>query len=133
MKNPQRALDAITASGKPVASYTVREITLGLAGVLEKIMSPLVTGRKPEHIIEWAPSLYAMTHSTAECEKLLAGGRKAFEAAAYAWADTVPLAEAKRMLDSAMEAGKRLAEVSDEGEDDTSEGAAGNAGAATGG
>lgn len=133
MKNPKIALDAITASGTPAGRETVREITLGLASVLEKVESPLVTGKRPQHIIEWAPTLYAMTHTTADCEKLLINGRKALEATAYAWADSVALVDARRMLDAAMAAGKRLAEVSDDGEEDEDGPIAGNAAAATGG
>lgn len=119
MKNPTRALAAFTAPPSvKVGPYEVREITLGLAGVLEAIESPLVTGRKPQRPMEWASTLFAMTRSTEESERLLASGREAYAATAAAWADTVPLAHARRMLEAVLAAGKRLADVSPDEDDD---------------
>lgn len=138
MKNPTRALAAFTAPPSvKVGPYEVREITLGLAGVLEAIESPLVTGRKPQRPMEWASTLFAMTRSTEESERLLAsGGAKAYAATAAAWADTVPLAHARRMLEAVLAAGKRLADVSPDEDDDGETGgdaAPGNSPAATAG
>ncbi|MDD4059181.1 MAG: hypothetical protein PHW08_00585 [Kiritimatiellae bacterium] len=137
MKNPTRALAAFTAPPSvKVGPYEVREITLGLAGVLEAIESPLVTGRKPQRPMEWAATLFAMTRSTEESERLLASGREAYAATAKAWADTVPLAHARRMLEAVLAAGKRLADVSPDEDDDGETGgdaAPGNSPAATAG
>lgn len=132
MKNPTRALAAFTAPPSvKVGPYEVREITLGLAGVLEAIESPLVTGRKPQRPMEWAATLFAMTSSTEQSERLLASGREAYAATAKAWADTLPLAHARRMLEAVLAAGKRLADVSPE-EDDDDEGDEGGGDAAPG-
>lgn len=137
MKNPTRALAAFTAPPSvKVGPYEVREITLGLAGVLEAIESPLVTGRKPQRPMEWASTLFAMTRSTEESERLLASGREAYAATAKAWADPMPLAYAKRMLEAVLAAGKRLADVSPDEDDDGETGgdaAPGNSPAATAG
>jgi len=137
MKNPTRALAAFTAPPSvKVGPYEVREITLGLAGVLEAIESPLVTGRKPQRPMEWASTLFAMTRSTEESERLLASGREAYAATAAAWADTVPLAHARRVLEAVLAAGKRLADVSPDEDDDGETGgdaAPGNSPAATAG
>lgn len=118
MKNPNRALEALTTSETPVGKVSIREITLGLAGILERIDSPLVTGKNPKFIMEWAPTLYAMTHTTPESERLLAQGRKAYDQAALVWSDTIPLVDARRILLAARDAGRRLAEVSDGDDDD---------------
>ena len=74
MPNPKTSLAAVAASGTPVGRWTVREITLGLSAVLESIQSPLDTGKKPAGIRGWIPTLYALTHTTAESERLLAAG-----------------------------------------------------------
>ena len=74
MPNPKTSLAAVAASGTPVGRWTVREITLGLSAVLESIQSPLDTGKKPADIRGWIPTLYALTHTTAESERLLAAG-----------------------------------------------------------
>ncbi|MGI5868680.1 MAG: hypothetical protein ACOX9C_04440 [Kiritimatiellia bacterium] len=115
MKNPTRALAAFTAPpAVRVGPYEVREITLGLAGVLEAVESPLVTGRKPGRVSGWAETLYAMTRPTEESERLLAAGREAYAAAAMAWADALPIPAARLLLEAVAAAGRRLADVSPE-------------------
>lgn len=117
MKNPDRALAAFTASGTPVGKWVVREITLGLAGVLERISSPLITGILPPHIDGWRKTLFAMTHSTEESESLLSKPADAYTTAARDWADTVPLREANQMIRACTAAAKRVQDVSPSGDD----------------
>ena len=127
MKNPTRALAAFTAPPSvKVGPYEVREITLGLAGVLEAIESPLVTGRKPQRPMEWAATLFAMTRSTEESERLLASGREAYAATAKAWADTVPLAIGLRLVEAVTKSIGRLNGIEAEDADDVEGGAEGN-------
>lgn len=129
MSNPKVALAAITASGRKVGKWTVREITLGLSAVLESIESPLDTGIKPKGIRDWLPTLFALTHSTAESELILADGLEAYRKAASEWADKVTIFEAKRMIEACQDAAKRLVDATDVGE--SSEDEEGNAPAAT--
>ena len=127
MKNPTRALAAFTAPPSvKVGPYEVREITLGLAGVLEAIESPLVTGRKPQRPMEWAATLFAMTRSTEESERLLASGREAYAATAKAWADTVPLAVGTRLVEAVTASVDRLNGIEAEDDGASEGGAEGN-------
>lgn len=131
MPNPKTSLAAVAASGTPVGRWTVREITLGLSAVLESIQSPLDTGKKPAGIRGWIPTLYALTHTTAESERLLAaGGEEAYVKAASAWADEIPIAEARALVAACMGSAARLAAAADTGEGGD---AGGNASAATAG
>lgn len=119
MKNPIRALNAVTApQGVAAGSYTVREITLGLAGVLEMIDSPLITGKKPQYIAGWRKTLFAVTHSTEVSESLLARSPEAYEVAARNWADTVPLRISNQMILDCQAAAKRVDDINDTGDDD---------------
>ena len=127
MKNPQTALDAFNApAATPVADHAVREITLGMAGVLEAIGSPLYNGAQPGTIGGWAPTLYAMTRDPEESRRILAaGGRERFEALAQAWADALPVHTGRRLIEAVTAALQRLDAVSP---DDAGEaGAEGNA------
>ena len=128
MKNPTRALAAFTAPPSvKVGPYEVREITLGLAGVLEAVESPVFTGVKPREIGGWGPTLYAMTRSTEESERLLAaGGADAYARAAKAWIDTVPLAVGTRLVEAVTASVDRLNGIEAEDDGASEGGAEGN-------
>lgn len=133
MKNPKAALDAFNAPDPaPGQAPAVREITLGMAGILEAIGSPLYDGRLPAAIGGWAPTLYALTRDAAESRRILAaGGRERFEACAQAWADALPIGTARRLIGEVTAALQRLGAVSpDDGGGDGEGGAEGNASAA---
>ena len=131
MKNPKSALNAFAApAATPVGPCAVREITLGMAGVLEAIGSPLYNGAKPETIGGWAPTLYAMTRDPEESRKILAaGGRERFEACAQIWSDSLPIGTGRRLIDTVTEALQRLDAVSPD-DDGGEAGAEGNVSAA---
>ena len=116
MSNPKVSLAAITASGKKVGRWTVREITLGLSAVLESIESPLDTGIKPKGIRDWFATLFALTHTTPESERILADGIEAYRKASAEWADTVSILEARAMIVACQDAAKRLVDATDVGE-----------------
>lgn len=133
MSTPKSVLEAIThTSGTPVDGWTVSEITLGMAGVLEAIESPLLRGKKLTKPKDWAMTLFAMTHSTEECEALLANGIEEYARAVTRWSDTVTMATTHKMIKAAVAAAERLAAAIDVGDDDD-EGKEGNASAATAG
>ena len=100
MSNPKRALAAFNAPAfVEVAGHRVYEITLGMAGILEAIGSPLSTGVMPETVMGWAATLYAMTRPPGESRaKLAAMGAENHAAEADAWADTLPAAEASALI-----------------------------------
>jgi hypothetical protein len=127
MQNPQAALNALNApAAAPVGGHAVREITLGMAGVLEAIGSPLYNGAQPGTIGGWAPTLYAMTRDPGESRRILAaGGRERFEALAQAWADALAIRTGRRLIEAVTSTLRRLDAVSP---DDAGEaGAEGNA------
>ena len=84
--NPRKAVAAIL----PLAvecpcGATVRPMTLGMWAALERIGSPLVTGKEPKDALELVPSLYLLTHDPREVL------RGSFFDDAVAWADTLPV------------------------------------------
>lgn len=127
MKNPKRALDAFNApTAVKVGPLEVREITLGLAGILEAIGSPLCTEKLPATVDGWAPTLYALTRPPEESRRLLAaGGRAGFERAATSWSDEeLAVGVARRLIDAATAAVNRLNGISPDGDGEA--GAEGN-------
>ena len=84
--NPRKAMAALL----PLAvecpcGATVRPMTLGMWAALERIGSPLVTGKEPKDALELVPSLYLLTHDPREVL------RGSFFDDAVAWADTLPV------------------------------------------
>ena len=84
--NPRKAVAAIL----PLAvecpcGATVRPMTLGMWAALERIGSPLVTGKEPKDTLELVPSLYLLTHDPREVL------RGSFYDDAVAWADKLPV------------------------------------------
>lgn len=123
---PDRSLDAITASGKIVAGVRVREITLGLTAVLERIRSPLVSPMREGKQItlrELLPTMYVMTRPAVDSELLLAEGIEALVAAAIEWGDGYTTAEGLDIAQACAAAAKRLARTMPSGDG----GAEGNA------
>ena len=84
--NPRKAMAALL----PLAvecpcGAVVRPMTLGMWAALERISSPLVTGKEPKDTLELVPSLYLLTHDPREVL------RGTFFADAVAWANTLPI------------------------------------------
>ena len=83
--NPRKAMAALLPLPLKVSGgYTVRPMTLGMWAALERIESPLVTGREPKDALEIIPSLYLLTHDPREVF------RGNIIDLAMQWADTVP-------------------------------------------
>ena len=84
--NPRKAMAALL----PLAvecpcGAVVRPMTLGMWAALERIGSPLVTGKEPKDTLELVPSLYLLTHEPREVL------RDTFFDDAVAWANTLPV------------------------------------------
>ena len=84
--NPRKAMAALL----PLAvecpcGAVVRPMTLGMWAALERVGSPLVTGKEPKDTLELVPSLYLLTHDPREVL------RGTFFDDAVAWADTLPV------------------------------------------
>ena len=84
--NPRKAVAAILPT--PIRTperLEVKPMTLAMYAALERIESPLVTGKEPKDAAELLPSLYLLTHGA---DQIFAGNLTAL---AFAWADTVPV------------------------------------------
>ncbi|MBR0506176.1 MAG: hypothetical protein IJJ84_12290, partial [Kiritimatiellae bacterium] len=84
--NPRKAMAALL----PLAvecpcGCTVRPMTLGMWAALERVGSPLVTGKEAKDTLELVPSLYLLTHDPREVL------RGSFYDDAVARADTLPV------------------------------------------
>ena len=91
--NPRKAVAAIL----PLAvecpcGATVRPMTLGMWAALERVGSPLVTGKEPKDTLELVPSLYLLTHDPREVL------RGSFFDDAVAWADLRARGDPARVL-----------------------------------
>ena len=64
---------------------TVKPMTLGMWAALERIGSPLVTGKEPKNALEIIPSLYLLTHDPREVF------RGNVVDLSMQWADTMPV------------------------------------------
>ena len=93
--NPRKAMAALLPLAvKCPCGETVRPLTLGVWAALERIGSPLVTGKEPKDALELIPSLYLLTHDPRE---VLASG---FFEDAVAWADTLPVTALAEIRDA---------------------------------
>lgn len=118
-KNPKRAMAAICAGDRRVGGATVHEITLGSAAVLEQIGSPLVSGRSVSEMAEMIPTMFAMTRPSREAMAILAAaGAEGFKAAAFDWADTLPVASGREIAQACADAARRVAGVAPQGAPD---------------
>lgn len=122
--NPRKAMAALLPL--PIRcgseSLVVRPMTLGLWAALERIESPMVTGREPKDTLELLPSLYLLTHDPREvyrgnlvdlamqwADTVGVDALEAIQAACYrqmnAAFDVMPEAEAKKGKGAGMTAG----------------------------
>jgi len=83
--NPKKAMAALLPFEMKVNGYdfTVKPVTLGMYAALERIDSPLITGKDPKDTLELVPSLYLLTHDP----RLVFSGSLVEDA--LAWADTL--------------------------------------------
>ena len=83
--NPRKAMAAFLPLEIKVAGYdfTIKPVTLGMYAALERIGSPLITGKDAQDTLELIPSLYLLTHDPREVFR----GDMIDEA--MRWADTV--------------------------------------------
>lgn len=79
--NPRKAMAALL----PPGGAEIRPMTLGVYAALERIESPLVTGKVPKDTLELIPSLYLLTHDPREVF------RGNILDLAMQWADTQPV------------------------------------------
>lgn len=115
--NPRKAVSAIMPlplkvgmeNGEPIV---VRPMTLAMYAALERIDSPLLTGKEPDNALDWLPSLYLVTHDPQE----IFSGNLADKA--FAWADSQPVNVVSRIRDAAMRQIDALVDVIPEADPD---------------
>lgn len=84
MANPKKAIAALMPPAIDCGEgASVHPMTLAMWAALERIESPLITGKPAKDTMDLLPSLYLLTHGAAE---ILSGN---LLAKAYEWADTV--------------------------------------------
>ena len=84
--NPKKAVAALMPGAvRTPEGLVVRPMTLAMYAALERIESPLVTGKEPADSAELLPSLYLLCEGA---DKIFAGNLVALS---FAWADTLPL------------------------------------------
>lgn len=79
--NPRKAMAALIPPGQA----DIRPMTLGMYAALERIESPLITGKDAKDTLELIPSLYLLTHDPREVF------RGNILDLAMQWADTQPV------------------------------------------
>lgn len=84
MANPKKAIAALMPPAIDCGEgASVLPMTLAMWAALERIESPLITGKPAKDTMDLLPSLYLLTHGAAE---IISGN---LLAKAYEWADTV--------------------------------------------
>ena len=113
-KDPIKALDALIPMPIKVGigGLLVRPMTLGMWAVLERIESPLITGKDAKDTLELLPSLYLLTHGAQE---YLRGN---IVELAMAWADTVPYGTMKLIYKAATRQIKTVTDVAPESDEE---------------
>lgn len=91
-QNPRKAVAAML----PPGTAEIRPMTLGMYAALERIGSPLVTGKEPKDALELIPSLYLLTHDPREVF------RGNVLDLAMQWADTQPVDAMRRIQEAAV-------------------------------
>jgi len=110
---------AVCAGDRRAGGVTVHEITLGSAAVLEQIGSPLVSGRDVTGMAGMIPTMFALTRPSREAMAILAAeGPEGFKAAAFDWADTLPVAAGREIALACADAARRVAGVAPQGAPD---------------
>ena len=106
--NPRKAMAALLPPGQAV----IRPMTLGMYAALERIESPLVTGKDAKDTLDLIPSLYMLTHDPREVF------RGNIMDLAMAWADTVPVETMKAIRLAALEQMRAMIDVTPQQSDD---------------
>lgn len=84
--NPKKAIAALMPGAiRTPEGLVVRPMTLAMYAALERIDSPLVTGKEPKDAAELLPSLYLLCEGA---DKIFAGNLVALS---FEWADQLPL------------------------------------------
>jgi hypothetical protein len=114
--NPQKAIKALLPGTiRTPEGLEVKPMTLAMYAALERIESPLVTGKPAKDIVELLPSLYLLTHGA---EKIFAGNLTAL---AFAWADTMPVSAVAHIREACEEQMRIVTDVMPEAQKKTSE------------
>lgn len=115
MNNPKAALDVLNAAGETIGKITLSEITLAKAAILDRIKSPLVTGKKLKEISldDVIPTLFVLATPAQACRQLIANSK--FDDAAIEWSDTIPMADGLKLFEALKRIANRLNGVAPSG------------------
>ena len=102
--NPRKAMAAMIPPGQSV----IRPMTLGVYAALERIGSPLVTGKDAKDTLDLIPSLYLLTHDPREVF------RGNILDLAMRWADTQPVEAVAAIKEAAFSQIRTMLDVTPE-------------------
>lgn len=113
--NPERAVDAILAGPKQIDGVTVYPLTLARIACLERVGSPILTGRG-----DGLNSVYSAWIMTRPVEELaaVASDRGEMEKRALIWAEGFPVDSFSRICVAIVEQFKALSGVAPGADDD---------------
>ena len=106
--NPRKAMAALLPPGQAV----IRPMTLGVYAALERIGSPLVTGKDAKDTLDLIPSLYLLTHDPREVF------RGNILDLAMRWADTQPVETVSAIKEAAFSQIRAMLDVTPEQDPD---------------
>ena len=106
--NPRKAMAAMIPPGQAV----IRPMTLGVYAALERIGSPLVTGKDAKDTLDLIPSLYLLTHDPREVF------RGNILDLAMRWADTQPVEAVAAIKEAAFSQIRTMLDVTPEQDPD---------------
>ena len=94
-RNPQIAIDALLPANATIGGKPTLPLTLAHYVILEKINSPLVSGKpldwKDVDNLDLMKMCYVVTHKASDCRDILAEGSEAFESAVFEFCENIPL------------------------------------------
>lgn len=96
-RNPQIAIDALLPANATIGGKPTLPLTLAHYVILEKINSPLVSGKsldwKDVDNLDLMKMCYVVTHKASDCRDILAEGSEAFESAVFEFCENIPLSQ----------------------------------------
>lgn len=116
MRNPQAAVDALTACGEKVGGVVLNELTLGRVALLEKVGSVFAKGRVDTSrlsTMDLLPVMYVLSASVVEVMAQIRDGT--FDVAVMEWADGIAMGDIPKLSEAVKRIFRRVEAVAPQG------------------
>ena len=116
MRNPQAAVDALTACGEKVGGVVLNELTLGRVALLEKVGSVFAKGKVETSklsAMDMLPAMYILAEPVAAVMAQIRDGT--FDTAVMEWADTIAMGEITELAEAVKRIFRRVEAVAPQG------------------